>query len=181
MRGKAGESVTRRFQMLLNILFSRIGTVLGWGGFVFWLFIAGAAVFELPEAKDALDWGMPVLCGGMAAAHFLLIRRSKRSREMLQTFRMYSAYLAQNTSVAALAEAIGAPKEQVMKQVMEMCRRGYYNGHLDVGTERLVFDQSEGSVARCPGCGATTRIYRTGDKCRYCGNPLVKETEIPRR
>jgi len=165
----------QKILLTLHILVSRIGTLLGWGGFVFWLFIAGACVFELPEAKDALDWGMPFLCGGLALAHFLLIRRAKQSRKQLQRFRMYSAYLAQNSSIAALAEAVGLPKAEVMKQVGEMCTRGYYNGHLDTATERLVLNTAAGSVARCPGCGATTRIYRTGDRCRYCGNPLVRE------
>ena len=165
----------RKLQMILHIWVSRLGSLLGWGGFVFWLFITGACIFELPDAKDSLDWGMPFICGGMAVAHFFLIRWAKKNRDMLQTFRMYSAYLAQNNSVAALAESIGQPKAEVLKQVTEMCRRGYYNGHLDVNTERLVFNGAEGSVARCPGCGATTKIYRTGDKCGYCGNPLVKE------
>ena len=32
-------------------------------------------------------------------------------------------------------------------------------------------------VARCPGCGAATAIFRTGDACRYCGAPLVRKTE----
>jgi len=45
----------QKILLTLHILVSRIGTLLGWGGFVFWLFIAGACVFELPEAKDALD------------------------------------------------------------------------------------------------------------------------------
>ena len=165
----------RKVQMTLHILVSRVGSLLGWGGLVFWLFITGAAIFELPDAKDSLDWGMPFICGGMAVAHFFLIRWSKKSRSLLQTFRMYSAYLAKNSSVASLAESLGQPKAEVLNQVAEMCRRGYYNGHLDAATERLVLNGADGSIARCPGCGATTRIYRTGDKCRYCGNPLVKD------
>ena len=172
MGNKQGSERARKIRMMLVLGASRLGSFLGWGGLSFWLFITGATIFELPEAKDALDWGMPLICGGLAVAHYLLIRYAKKSRQTLQTFRLYSAYLAQNSSVAALAESIGEPKAEVMKQVQEMCRRGYYNGHLDVGTERLVLNQEEGSVARCPGCGATTRIYHTGDRCRYCGNPL---------
>ena len=34
-------------------------------------------------------------------------------------------------------------------------------------------DPMNSYVARCPGCGATTKIYNTGDVCRYCGNPLI--------
>ena len=40
------------------------------------------------------------------------------------------------------------------REIREMCRRGYFNGHIDLKTDTMTFREApEGSAARCPGCG----------------------------
>ena len=116
---------------------------------------------------------MPLICLGLAALHWLMIRASRRTRELVQDFRLYSAVLAEDKSLAALCEKLGKPQDEVLPRLQTMCRRGYVSGHIDFRQGCLVLSRTgEAYAARCPGCGATTGIYRSGDKCRYCGNPL---------
>ncbi len=131
------------------------------------------AVADLPEAKEPLDYAMPVILFGLAAVHFLMIIVSKRTRRLVSDFRYYATVLAGNKSIAALSRKVGEPQETVERKLMLMCRRGYFRGHVDLANDCLRLD-SEPCAARCPGCGATTKIYRNGDVCRYCGNPLEK-------
>ena len=164
----------RRVRAAVDIWIARIGTAFGWFWFVLYALCAVVAFTELPEAKDNLDRAMPFVCVGLAAVHFLIIRASKRTRELVRDFRYYASFLARDRSIEALSRNTGEPKEQVEKKLIQMCRRGYFKGRIDAADDRLVFDAVHTAyAAKCPGCGATTTIYKSGDVCRYCGNPLM--------
>ncbi len=161
----------RRTRVTLDLWIARIGTAFGWFWFVVYALCAVVSIVDLPNADESIDYAMPFVCIGLAAAHFLIIRASKRTRELVSDFRYYATLLSGNKSIDALSKKVKEPKEQIEKKIILMCKRGYFRGKVDPTDDRLVLD-SEPCAARCPGCGATTQIYRNGDKCRYCGNPL---------
>ena len=164
----------RRLRATIDIWIARAGNAFGWFWFVLYALVAVVAFCELPAARDNLDWAMPFICIGLAAVHFLIIRVSKRTRELVSDFRHYALLLAEDKSIGALCKRVNEPREEVEKKLIVMCRRGYFKGKLDLRNDRLVLDSVSTAVAaRCPGCGATTRIYKDGDTCRYCGNPLT--------
>ena len=167
----------RRGRVLIDIWIARIGTAFGWFWFVLYGLCAVVSITELPEAKDNLDYAMPFILIGLAAVHFLMIRASKRTRKLIGDFRYYAAFLARNKSIAALSEKVGESQQEVEQKLILMCRRGYFKGQVDLANDRMKLD-SEPCAARCPGCGAVTKIYRSGDVCRYCGNPLEKGTPV---
>ena len=168
----------RRVRATVDIWIARIGTVFGWFWFVVYALCMVVSIVELPEAKDHLDYAMPFILFGLAAVHFLIIRVSKRTRGLVGDFQYYAALLAENKSITALSERVKEPREVVERKLILMCKRGYFKGRVDPANDCLKLDAAEPCAARCPGCGATTRIYRNGDVCRYCGNPLTME---PRR
>ena len=167
----------RSVRATADIWLARIGTAFGWFWFVLYALVAVVAVCDLfdgKKARESLDYAMPLICAGLAAVHFLLIRVSKRTRVLVGDFRLYAKVLAENKSLTALSAKVKEPKEQVEKKLAEMCKRGYFKGKLDLSGDCLVLDSPDSAyAARCPGCGATTAIYRNGDRCRYCGNPLT--------
>ena len=81
----------RRIRAMIDIWIARIGTVFGWFWFVLYAMLAVVSIAELPEAKDRLDYAMPVILIGLAAVHFLIIRASKRTRELVRDFQYYAA------------------------------------------------------------------------------------------
>ena len=146
-------------------------------------FPASNAQATTPENAIALSTAhmshaFPIISGLLAAAHYLLIRTAKRTRSLVQEFRLYARFLAGNKSVNALCAAVGQSRETVLRNLMTMCRRGYIKGHIDPEADEVVLegqidretDQAVPGAAavpvRCPGCGA---MNRAGDKCRYCG------------
>ena len=165
----------RKFRVILDFWIARIGIAFGWVCLVFWSLISIVAIADKKE--EPLDWAMIVICVGLAAVHYLLIRRMRVTQELVEDFRLYSSLIAQgDDQVSEIAEKLSTNDDEVMKDLQKMCRRGYFHGHMDLSTRRLALDTGEGQyVARCPGCGATTAIYKTGDACRYCGAPLVKK------
>ena len=163
----------RRFRVITDIWIARIGTVVGWTGLIFWGMITSVSISSLFSAKEALDWIMPWVCLGLTAIHYLLIRTAKGTRSLVGDFRYYAQILAKNKSLSALSEETGEDPEDVKKKLRTMCKRGYFKGHIDLQQDRMVLESSKGEyAARCPGCGATTRIRKTGGTCRYCGNPI---------
>ena len=174
-RTQQENKMEHRIRAAIDIWVARIGTAFGWVWFVLYALAAVVAFCELPDAKDSLDRVMPFVCLGLAAVHFLIIRVSKRTRELVSDFRYYAQLLAKNKSIDALSRTVKEPKEEVERKLLLMCKRGYFQGRIDLQDDCLVLEDA-GSAARCPGCGATTRIYRNGDKCRYCGNPLMMDS-----
>ncbi len=166
---------------VIDLWIARIGSVFGWVWFVFWAGVTIAGIFELPNAKDSMDYAFPLIGGLVAAAFYLLIRAAKRTRLLVQEFRLYAGFLAGNKSVKALCAAVGQPREKVLRNLLTMCRRGYIKGHIDREADEVVLEGRidrgpdravPGAAAdpvRCPGCGA---MNRAGDTCRYCGNPI---------
>ncbi len=164
----------KRFRATLDIWIARIGTVFGWFWGILYVLVAVVGFAELNEAKDTTDRVMPFLCIGLAAVHFLIVWASKRTRKLVTDFRYYAAILAKDKSISALSEKVKEPRENVERKLIMMCKRGYFKGRVDDGLDRMVLSGGgEAFAARCPGCGATTKIFKTGDCCRYCGNPLV--------
>jgi len=164
----------RKLRAALDIWIARIGTVFGWFWGVLYVLVAVVGFCDLGEAKDNTDRAMPFICIGLAALHFLLVRASRKTRKLVGDFRLYASILAKDKSISNLSEKVREPREEVEKKLLLMCRRGYFKGRVDDGQDRIVFfDGGEAFAARCPGCGATTKIFKTGDTCRYCGNPLV--------
>ena len=131
------------------------------------------ATAVLPDSIVTLGSDAFWNCGRLTAIHYLLIRTAKGTRSLVGDFRYYAQILAKNKSLSALSEETGEDPEDVKKKLRTMCKRGYFKGHIDLQQDRMVLESSKGEyAARCPGCGATTRIRKTGGTCRYCGNPL---------
>ena len=170
-------NMDRRFRATADMWIARAGTAFGWFWFVLYALVAVVGLCDLPSAKDNMDRVMPFVCIGLAAVHFLMIRVSKRTRALVGDFRRYAPLLAENKSVSALCARVNEPREDVEKKLAVMCRRGYFR-QADLQNDRMVFTPVQAAyAARCPGCGATTKIYRDGDVCRYCGNPLAVRNE----
>ena len=165
----------RRRRATFDIWIARIGTVFGWFMFVIYALFAIVGFVDLPEAKDSTDRVMPFVCLGLAALHFMITRVSKKTRSLVSDFQYYATVLSTNKSITSLSQHVKEPKEDVEKKLILMCKRGYFKGHLDLAADRLILDSATGYAARCPGCGATTKIFKDGDICRYCGNPLMVE------
>ena len=111
---------------------------------------------------------------GMLIIGFLASRKTKR---LIKDFRLFCPVLAHEPDkfVPQLAATLNKPLVEVKSQLIEMCRRGYFNGYLDHQRQQLVFAAQSSSplhVRYCPGCGAKNAIKKTGDACRYCGAPL---------
>ena len=169
----------RKARIILDIWIARAGSVFGWICLVFWAMIGIVGLTELPKAKSGVEYSAPFICLGLAALHWLMIRAAKDTRKLVGTFRLYSSVFAGGTTgIDNLAETLKVPEDQVMHNLQRMCRRGYFRGHIDYQKRSMEFDPAgDRYVARCPGCGAATAIFRTGDACRYCGAPLVRKTE----
>ena len=170
----------KKTRVVLDIWIARIGAVIGWIFLVFWALMGIVGLTELPSARDNVAVVMPFVCLGFAALHYLLIRAMKRTRDLVADFRLYSAVLAQDPDkdITGIADALKIPQEQVTRRLQEMCRRGYFSGHINFKAQRMEMDPvADLSVAHYPGCGAATAISRTGDTCRYCGAPLVRKTK----
>ena len=166
-----------KFRITLDIWVARLGMIFGWIFLVFWSMMAIVGLAELGEAKDSVHRVMPFVCIGLAALHYLLIRRMRSTRKLVEDFRLYSSVLAQDREkeIPGIADALKIPQETVMRRLQEMCRRGYFNGHINFKAQRMELASGRGvSVEHCPGCGATTAIHSTGDVCRYCGTPLKR-------
>ena len=158
-------------RIFLDIWLARLGSVFAWVWLVFWGVIGVAGFFVIHGADEIY---LPVICLGLAALHALIIRSARRTKDLVKDFRLYSSVLAHDRNVNDLSAAVGSTREEVLKKLREMCRRGYFNGHLDLKNDAMVFREApEAYVARCPGCGAAARVYRSGDLCRYCGTPLT--------
>ena len=167
----------RKVRIILDTWIARIGSVFGWVCLVFWAIMAAVGLSELPVAKRSVDYVAPFICLGLAGVHYLLIRTMKRTKELVKDFRLYSSVLAQDPDkeISGISAALNIPEEQVMKRLQEMCSRGYFSGHINFHLKRMELNPGSGvSVERCPGCGATTSVSRSGDTCRYCGAPLKK-------
>ena len=169
-----GKGKTR---VVFDTWIARLGSVFGWICLVFWALMAAAGFARLGEARDGMDRALPFICLGLAAVHYLLIRAMRKTKELVEDFRLYSSVLAQDPDkeIAGITETLKIPQEQVMRRLQEMCRRGYFDGHINFRTQRMELNAAKGvSVERCPGCGAATAVSRTGDVCRYCGAPLTR-------
>ena len=115
----------KKTRIILDTWIARIGSIFGWCCLVFWAVPAIVGLAELPEAKRSVDYAAPVICLGLAAVHWLLIRAMKRTKELVKDFRLYSSVLAQDPdkSIPGIAEALKLPEEQVMNRLQAMCRR----------------------------------------------------------
>ena len=166
----------RKTRVVLDIWIARLGSVFGWIFLVFWTMMGAVGLAELGSAEDATHRVMPFVCLGLAALHYLLIRAMRKTKDLVGDFRLYSSVLAQDPDkeIAGIANALKIPQEQVTRRMQEMCRRGYFNGHINFKAQRMELDPGSVSVEHCPGCGAVTAINRTGDRCRYCGAPLKR-------
>ena len=164
--------MSRKYRVILDLWLARAGTLVGWVWLVFWGLVGLVGFTQLGD-KPGEGLVMAFICLGLAALNWLMIRASRKTRELVQDFRLYSAALAEDKSIVSLCEKLGKPHDEVTSRLQTMCRRGYIRGHIDLQQGYLKLNPTgEAYAARCPGCGATTGIYRSGDKCRYCGNPL---------
>ena len=172
----------KKTRVILDIWLARIGSVFSWIFLVFWAIMGAVGLAELGEAKDGVHRVMPFVCLGLAALHWQLIRKARNTGKLVEDFRLYSSVLAQDPEkeISGIAEALKIPQETVMRRLQEMCRRGYFSGHINFQTRQMVLEPESGlSIEHCPGCGATTAISSAGDVCRYCGTPL-KQTDYGR-
>lgn len=171
---------SKKIRVFLDTWLAQIGKIIGWVWGIFWAMIGvvglGMALFK--ELDGSIDIIMPLVCLGLAALHYLLIRYCNRTSDLVLDFHLYCAAFARepDKSIRALAASLHEPEEHVMAQLKEMCRRGYFNGVIDFKEKRMTFftGQEPGSVAvaYCPGCGARNAVSRHGQPCKYCGAPL---------
>ena len=167
----------KKYRVALDIWIARLGSVFGWICLVFWAVMGIFGLAELGEAQDGVHRAMPFVSIGLAALHVPLILATHRTKKLVADFRLYSSILAQDPGreIAGIAEALKIPQETAVRRLQEMCRRGYFSGHINFTAQRMELDPVGGlSVEQCPGCGAATAISRTGDTCRYCGTPLTR-------
>lgn len=173
-----GKNMEHRIRVTIDLWLARIGSAFGWFWAALYALVAVVGFADLPSAKDRTDTVMPFVCVCLAAVHFLIVRVSGKTRKLVGDFRYYAAFLAGNKSVAALSRQAGEPEKDVERKLILMCRRGYFKGHVDLAKGCLVLHEAQSAcAAKCPGCGATTKIFKNGDICRYCGNPLMKEEQ----
>ncbi len=180
------DSRQNRFRIFLDIWLARIGSLFGWVLLVFWLVPGVYGLFEilLGKAESTADLAMPWICFGLAFLHYLVIRSARKTKALIADFRLYCAVFAHSPekSIPDLAETLNVPKEEAMKRLKEMCRRGYFNGYIDYSRQQMRFASSPApkgaaenqpkTVVYCPGCGARNAIVHSGDTCQYCESPL---------
>lgn len=167
------------FRIVCDTWLARIGSFNAWFWLILWTLmgIVGLGDWMNGKAADTVDKVMPFVSFGFAAANILLLLASRKTKRLIKDFRLYGPVLAHepDKSVPQLAAALNKPLVEVKSQLIEMCRRGYFNGYLDHQRQQLVFAAQPSSplhVRYCPGCGAKNAIKKTGDACRYCGAPL---------
>ena len=167
------------FRITLDVWLARFGSVFGWFWLIFWLSIGIVGLGELVSGKASatVDVVMPFVCLGFAVLNVFLIRSCRKTKMLVKAFRLYSAYFSHEIekSIPDAAKAFDIPVETALRQLQEMCRRGYFNGYIDHQRQCMVFPEDKPglTLAHCPGCGAATAIAKTGDTCRYCGAPLL--------
>ena len=185
----AGKQHYRPVRIMIDLWVARIGSVFGWVWLVFWALIGvtGIGMYVLGEAEDATDKILPFFCLGLAALHWPAIRACRKTKDLELDFHLYCAIFAREPekSIPEVAKAMKEPVSTVMKDLTEMCRRGYFNGYIDHREQRMVFpnyqpekpapENASLRVIQCPRCGAVNAIAKTGDACKYCGAPLNKE------
>ena len=168
---------TQGARVWIDLWISRIGSVIVWFFFAFWLLIALVGVAELLDLKkkESLDYFMPLICFGIALLHFFLIRSFRKTKALIRDFRMFSSVFSKSStkSIRDIEEALHADPEWIRNRLIEMCSRGYFHGHFDFSEQRIILSASGPSVIQCPGCGATNAVSKNGDCCIYCGSPLV--------
>jgi len=169
----------RRFRVRLDTFLAHAGKALGWIGAVFWgvIGLVGLSEMLFGGADRPIDRVMPFICLGLAALHGLLIWSASGMKELIRDFRLYSAALARDAdkSILGLSQRLGLPLETVLQRLQKMCRRGYFNGFLNLRDQCLCLHTDEPlsqQVVYCPGCGAGNAVSRAGGVCRYCGSPL---------
>ena len=167
-----------RNRTILDTWIARFGSVFAWTWMVIWAMMGIVGISDLisGNAPETVDKVMPFVCVAMAALHFLLIRKCRKTKALVRDFRAYCAVLSGNSdhSLPRLAQTLNIPAETVAANVQEMCRRGYFNGYLDHQAQRIVFNnqQPQVNVVYCPGCGARNSVSGNGGVCRYCDSPL---------
>ncbi len=175
----------RPFRIIMDLWVARIGSIAAWVWLVFWALmgVTGVGMFISGQAEDTTEKILPFFCLGLAALHWLAVKACRRTKELELNFHLYCAIFAKepNKSIQEVAKAVREPVSDVMADLKEMCRRGYFNGYIDYRTERMVFphyrppentEKPDLNVIQCPGCGAVNAIAQTGDACKYCGAPL---------
>ena len=71
----------RKTRIILDIWIARIGSAFGWVCLVFWAMMGLVGLADLGTAKDNIDRIMPFICIGLAALHYLLIRKMNTDPE----------------------------------------------------------------------------------------------------
>ena len=170
---------TKKTRILIDLWVSRIGSYFAWFWFTVWALVGIVGISELisGEAKEPLDYFMPLICFGIAALNFLMIRSCRRTKALISDFRLYSSVWSGSgkKSIQELAQKLKKDPDSIRDRILEMCRRGYYSGTFDFSEQTIVFEKAGPSIRQCPGCGATNAVQKNGDKCLYCGSPLKRE------
>lgn len=174
-------------RVAFDIFIARAGTALCIPRLLFWILIACVAFGEKASQKAIAEWSQynftyrifPFIPVILAMIDLIILIKTRQTRRLIKDFRIYSNVLSGDKRISNLCEKLGLQPEKAINRLQEMCRRKYIDGYVNVQTMELVLNTVQGTdpmnayVARCPGCGATTKIYNTGDVCRYCGNPLI--------
>ena len=166
---------------------ARFGTAFGAVRLVMWTVFSIIAFAEAPQYSERLEFGdnsyavMPFIFVGLAIIDILILVKTRKTRKLIGYFHLYTGFLAKDKSIDHMCAVLNHKKEDVQKRLEEMCKRKYIDGYIDFACDKLVLNDriNTAYVARCPGCGATTKIYHTGDTCRYCDNPLIRRNDAP--
>jgi len=120
------------------------------------------------------------------------------SRRMQATGARYRKYIAlvvnqEQTSIDAIAAAMGVSYGEAVKELQQMIDRGYFEGaHIDAGSREIHLAKAppppviaeapempipagipiQERVVACNSCGANNRVSGQVGECEYCGSPL---------
>ena len=174
-------------RIAFDIFIARAGTALCIPRLLFWVLIACVEFGETASQKAIEEWSqynlaykiVPFIPVVLAIIDIIILIKTRQTRRLVKDFRIYTGAMRFDKKIESLCEKLGIQRDKAVTRLQEMCRRKYIDGYVDVQKMELILNPVQSAepqtayVARCPGCGATTKIFHTGDICRYCGNPLI--------
>lgn len=158
------------------------------------------------DFAESMGVGQLIIYLSMFVLGITILAAARKSLILLREFKRYVAALGnvENGSIPRLAQYLGAPEEQVRKNLNEMIKRRYFvNAYIDNTTNCLVIANRNHTAAngaqvphpaadtytapvttqapamvtvKCKGCGGINTIQRgTVGVCDYCGSSIAGE------
>ena len=172
---------TKKSRIIFDSWIARIGSYTGWFWLAVWTLggIVGLVDLFSGKTNDSVDIAMPFVSFGIASLNILLIRSSRRTKLLIQDYRLFSSVISDTgkKSVHEIAAKLKKDPEWIRERIQLMYRRGYFSGPFEFSDQKTEIDKNPAAtpyITKCPGCGAANSIRESGDRCVYCGSPLKK-------